>query len=219
MASAAEILAKKQKLGIDEIGLERLADPVFANGVDAKFGIARKRVIALKLLLFNFDPIINPPNDVEKKIVQDFFLDIRADIEFSKAVKQIALLGLVGTGRSVALLARLITYIYRTRHIDKFNSAFAKLRLNYSILNNHAELPAERKMSLQEYGNVYDVALVQPILIEYSKAGLLEELVACPQFTDFYGKVMQTVECLALIKSTVNLASCGQHSTQASSNY
>lgn len=198
MPSIEEALAKKQKLGIDPATLSKLDDKVFANGNDPYFGIARQKVIALKLLLYDFNPTNNPPSALEKKIVQDFLKSIRGNMEFNKALKQIAQMGLAGKGQGALLIGKLITYIYKTRHFDLFGKAFSKLYDHYQSIIDNAKLEENEKISLKEYSNIYDIAHTKAILDGFAKKGFLD---GDEEFTEFYKKVQLSSAMIMKIES------------------
>jgi hypothetical protein len=180
MSLPKEILWKKQKLGIDEENLIKLESDGFANIIDPRFGISRKKVIALKLLLYNFKHNQESPSRMEKKIVQEFLLNIRGDMEFNKELQQIARMELTGKARGAILVGDLIQYTYKTRHIANFNEDFKKLE----NLNRSSE---EQKLTLREYANIYELVHIKPFLEQIFVNGLLEnhELLL-----DFYNKIV-----------------------------
>lgn len=174
--SKEAILAKKQKLGIDEERLMKLADEKFGNIVDANLGIARKKVIALKLLLFSFDAVNNLPNTLEKKIVHEFLINIQGDMNFNKELQAIAKMELAGKGRGAVLVSDLIRYTYKTRHVGLFKEAYEKFdRIAGNILYDNT-VKNEEKLSLQEFACINDIAQIETTLKEFASKGFFYEV-------------------------------------------
>jgi hypothetical protein len=189
MLSSAAIVEKKQKLGIDESSLIKLEDSGFANIIDPKFGISRKKVMALKLLLFDFNNTDNQPSQLEKKIIQEFLTSIQGDMEFNKELQQIARMDLAGKGRGAMLVGSLIKYTYKTRHIIAFDMAFKKLEKSYDKLISNVKIAEEQKLTIKEYASLYEVAHIQPILETFSKKGFFYGV---EYLEGFYQKVIKS---------------------------
>lgn len=177
--SAEEIAAKKQLLGIDQVSLSRLSDKKYSDAIDPQFGISNKNLIALKLLSYYARPeITEKPSEEEKIIVQDFLKAIVGDMKFNKALIKILDKSSANddyvSGISKGMVRNLMTYTYKTRHLDLFTAAFNKLKSNYEKFQRKTKVQEEDKISLSEYSTILDVSKLQPIINLFFQKGFLD---------------------------------------------
>lgn len=195
--SKEEILAKKQKLGIDEEHLIKLADEKFANIIDPNFGIARKKVVALKLLLFSFDAVNNLPTTLEKKIVYEFLINIQGDMNFNKELQAIAKMELAGKGRGAVLVSDLIRYTYKTRHVGIFKDVYEKFdKIAGNILYDNT-VKEEEKLSLKEFACINDIAQIETILKEFASKEFFYEV---EELSIFLNRIIKCAEIIKKIR-------------------
>lgn len=178
-----EIIAEKTRLGINEEILLQLSNEEFAESIEPQFGITRKKVIALKLLSYNVN--LKKSTPIERKIIQDFLKSVRGDMEFNRELKQLASMSLFGTGINGGLLGSLITYTYKTRHLDNFYKAFGKLKHIHKRILNGLHINEQNKITLAEYSNIYDISKMKPIMEYFFQIGLFE---GDDELTEFYNQ-------------------------------
>ena len=110
-------------------------------------------------------------------------------MEFNRELKQLASMGLAGTGINGGLLGNLINYTYKTRHLDDFYESFDKLKHNHERIINDLPIAEQHKITLAGYSNIYDISRTRPIMEDFARKGFFE---GDDDLTTFYNQTCKS---------------------------
>lgn len=129
-------------------------------------------IIALQVKMDDEEKILNPE---EVTSIQNMLAGLIGDMDTNKKLGTIAAESKQDTGIGPFIIAVLKDISYRTRHLDKIAPALDRIWENFQAVQEGKKILQEKeKITLKQYGMLYDLANLNNIMENFKKLGLIK---------------------------------------------
>ncbi|CDZ76975.1 hypothetical protein BN59_01254 [Legionella massiliensis] len=149
--------------------------PMSLQELSDESGISQEVIQGMRLLESkkSDDALVLSPE--EKSAVQDMLVSLIGDMDTNKKIITISPYSRMDSGIGGMTAAEVKDISYRTRNLHKIQPEMDRIWNNFQdALNGERELATNEKMTLKEFGMLYDLANLNAILEQYNTLGLIE---------------------------------------------
>ncbi|ARB93741.1 hypothetical protein [Legionella longbeachae] len=148
---------------------------------------------------------INQPQDLEQPQVtniQELLVSMIGNMEFNKELDKLGPLSAMDTGIGSLVIGSLKDVSYRTRNLNLIESDFDQIWTNFKeAQTENRELDEDEKISLSQFGILYDLANLNTTLLAFNQSGLIE---GNEQLEKLFTQTQRAAEIISHLDNTFN---------------